>query len=93
MLGPSPLAFLRLQADGVLYNFDPAGWKERGRGELRVNVAPSGAPRPYQGMEPAPARRIARCTLWLLRSSAGHLAVHRAVHACRSAECMIRTGV
>ena len=36
---------LRWQADGVLYNFDPAGWKERGRGELRVNVAPSGAPR------------------------------------------------
>ena len=31
------------QHDGVLYGFDPAGWKERGRGELRVNVAPSGA--------------------------------------------------
>ena len=31
------------QHDGVLYGFDPAGWKERGRGELRVNIAPSGA--------------------------------------------------
>lgn len=28
--------------EGVLYNYDPAGWKERGRGELRVKVAPSG---------------------------------------------------
>lgn len=28
-------------SESVLFNFD-AGWKERGRGELRVLVAPSG---------------------------------------------------
>ena len=35
-----------LSNEGVLYNFDPAGWKERGRGELRIKVAPSGEPPP-----------------------------------------------
>ena len=30
--------------DGTLFSFDTAGWRERGRGELRVKVDRSGAP-------------------------------------------------
>ena len=29
--------------DGTLFSFDTAGWRERGRGELRVKVDRSGA--------------------------------------------------
>ena len=32
--------------DGTLFSFDTAGWRERGRGELRVKVDRSGAPTP-----------------------------------------------
>lgn len=32
--------------DGTLFSFDTAGWRERGRGELRVKVDRSGAPFP-----------------------------------------------
>ncbi|KAK9830926.1 hypothetical protein WJX81_006430 [Elliptochloris bilobata] len=81
--------------DGVLYEFGEGQWRERGRGELRVNVAPAGQARLVMRQR-GNLRLLLNANLWpemkVTLMDGGKGVTFACVNATKAADCAVDKG-